>query len=93
MPEINVFNLKANLLQLMEYRATTDVEDQESQDYDMIVQLESTGLLPNFPTQVLLPPVRVRVRVRVCVYHVLLRALTFVSRRTRCIVRAKGSPT
>jgi hypothetical protein len=54
MPEINVFNLKANLLQLMEYRATTDVEDQESQDYDMIAQLESTGLLPNFPTQVLL---------------------------------------
>lgn len=51
MPEINVFNLKANLLQLMEYRATTDVEDQESQDYDMIAQLESTGLLPNFPTQ------------------------------------------
>lgn len=68
MPEINVFNLKANLLQLMEYRATTDVEDQESQDYDMIAQLESTGLLPNFPTQVLLPCACVRVCGGTCAY-------------------------
>jgi hypothetical protein len=62
MPEIHVRGLVANLPKLMEYRATTSEEDQESDDYDMIMQLHSSGRLPDFPTVVRCVCACVRVR-------------------------------
>jgi hypothetical protein len=53
MPEMNIRNLKANLLQVMEYRATTPLETQEVQDYNVILRLKSAGILPYFPNKVL----------------------------------------